>query len=191
MARTRARGTRSWRATNLAVLAALGVAFATGVAAVATGSSRGAWVMVAHGVAGLAVVLLIPRKGRVVAGGWRRRRASRWASAALAGLVLASLAAGVVASTGVLRSVAGREPQWVHIALALLLVPPLAWHVVERPVRPRPADLRRRAWSGPGSSRARRAGCTPGRRPSPGSRACAARSAGSRGRTRSPRTGCR
>src|SRR3954470_4190246 len=102
MAQTSARGMRSWGATTLAVLAALGVAFATGIAAVATGSSRGAWVVVAHGVAGLAVVLLIPRKGRVVAGGGRRRRASRWTSAALAGLVLASLAAGVVASTGVL-----------------------------------------------------------------------------------------
>jgi DMSO/TMAO reductase YedYZ molybdopterin-dependent catalytic subunit len=145
MAGTRAGGTRSWRATNLAVLAALGLAFATGIGAVATGSSRGAWVVVAHGVAGLAVVLLIPRKGRVVTGGWPRRRPGRWMSAVLAGLALASLAAGVVASTGVLRSLAGREPLWVHIGLALLLVPPLTWHVVARPVRPRPADLRRRA----------------------------------------------
>jgi hypothetical protein len=135
----------SWRATNLALLVALALAFGTGAGAVGTGSPRGAWVAVAHGVAGLAVVLLIPRKGRVVTGAWPRHRPGRWASVALAVLALASLAAGVVSATGLLRSIAGREPLWVHIALALVLVPLLAWHVVARPVRPRQADLGRRA----------------------------------------------
>jgi DMSO/TMAO reductase YedYZ molybdopterin-dependent catalytic subunit len=135
----------SWRATNLALLGALVVAFATGVGAVATGSGRGAWVTVAHGVVGIAVVLLVPWKGRVVAGGLRRRRSSRWASVALATLTLGSLASGLAASTGVLRTVAGQEPLWVHIALALVLVPLLVWHVVARPVRLRRADVGRRA----------------------------------------------
>ena len=135
---------RSWRATNLALLAVLGLAFATGVGAVATGSSRGAWIAVAHGVVGMTVVLLLPAKRRVAAGGLRRRRSSRWASVALAVLVLGSLASGLASASGVLRVIAGQTSLWVHIALALLLVPLLAWHVVARPVRPRRTDLTRR-----------------------------------------------
>lgn len=137
---------RSLRATNLALLAVLGLTFATGLGAVATGSGRGAWVVVAHGVAGIAVVLLLPRKGRVVRGGLRRRRPGRAASVALAVLALGSLAFGFASATGVLREVAGQTALWVHIALALVLVLPLAWHVVSRPVRPRRADLSRRTF---------------------------------------------
>ena len=135
---------RSWRATNLALLAGLGLAFATGIGAVATGSVRGAWVVVAHGVAGVAVVLLLPAKGRVVDGGLRRRRPSRGMSIALAVLALGALGFGFASATGVVRDVAGQTALWVHIALALLMVVPLAWHVVARPVRPRRADLTRR-----------------------------------------------
>jgi DMSO/TMAO reductase YedYZ molybdopterin-dependent catalytic subunit len=135
---------RSWRGTNLALFAVLGLAFVTGIGAVATGSSRGAWIAAAHGVVGLMVVLLLPAKGRIVAGGLRRRRSSRWVSVALAVLVLGSLGSGLASATGVLRVVAGQTSLWVHIALALLLVPLLAWHVVVRPVRPRRADLSRR-----------------------------------------------
>jgi len=141
---------RSWRATNLGLFAVLGLAFATGLGAVATGSGRGAWVVVAHGVVGVAVVLLLPAKGRVVDRGLRRRRPNRGMSIALAVLALGSLAFGFASATGVLREVAGQTALWVHIALALLLVLPLAWHVVSRPVRPRRADLTRRTLLGAG-----------------------------------------
>jgi hypothetical protein len=142
-----ARGIRrrpTWRETNLALLAVLLLAFATGVGAVAAGSPGGAWVVVAHGVVGVAVLALVPAKRRVAAGGLRRRRPGRWASLALAALTLGSLASGIASSTGVLRSVAGLEPLWLHIALALVLVLPLLWHVVARPVRPRATDFGRR-----------------------------------------------
>ena len=91
----RAAWPRSWRATNLALFLVLLLAFGTGVGAVATGSSRGAWVVVAHGVVGIVVVLLMPRKGHVVAGGLRRRRSSRWASVGLAVLTVGSLVSGL------------------------------------------------------------------------------------------------
>ncbi len=153
---------RSWRGTNLALLAVLGLAFATGVGAVATGSARGAWIAVAHGVAGVVAILLVPAKRRVAAGGWRRRAdarptdrrgggrgspggtAGRWASLALAVLALGALASGLASATGAVRTVAGQTALWVHIALALLLVPLLVWHVLARPVRPRRTDLSRR-----------------------------------------------
>src|SRR4051812_49874552 len=111
---------RSWRATNLALFAVLGLAFATGLGAVATGSGRGAWVVVAHGVVGIALVLLLPAKSRVAAGGLRRSRPSRGASVALAVLVVGSLVFGFASATGMLlRDVAGQTALWVHIALAL------------------------------------------------------------------------
>jgi hypothetical protein len=47
----------SGRATNLTLLVALLLAFATGTGAVATGSARGRWVVIAHGIVGLAVIL--------------------------------------------------------------------------------------------------------------------------------------
>jgi hypothetical protein len=52
----------TWRTTNLTLLGALALAFLTGAAAQATGSARGAWVAVGHGVVGLVVVVLVPRK---------------------------------------------------------------------------------------------------------------------------------
>jgi hypothetical protein len=67
-------------------------------------------------------------------------------SVVLAVLALGSLAFGFASATGVLREVAGQTALWVHIALALLVVVPLAWHVVARPVRPRRADLTRRTF---------------------------------------------
>ena len=134
----------TWRTTNLALFGVLALAFVSGAAAQATGSQGGAWVAVGHGVVGLVVIALVPRKSRVVAAGMRRRRPSRWTSVGLAALTLGTLTAGIGSATGLLSTVAGVEPLWVHIALALLLLPLLAWHVVVRPVRPRATDLGRR-----------------------------------------------
>ncbi len=60
------------RQTNQALLVVLLLAFGTGVATVAIGSPDGAWVAIGHGICGVAVVLLIPWKSRVVRGGLRR-----------------------------------------------------------------------------------------------------------------------
>jgi DMSO/TMAO reductase YedYZ molybdopterin-dependent catalytic subunit len=134
----------SWRRTNLALFAALALAFATGVSAVATGSERGRWVVIGHGIAAMAVILLIPWKTRVVRGGLGRRRASRWVSLLLAGLAVAALLFGLGYATGTVRSVGGIEGLWLHIAVALALVPLLLWHVLARKARPRRTDLSRR-----------------------------------------------
>ena len=120
-------------------------AFGTGVAAVAIGSPDGAWVAIGHGICGLAVVLLIPWKSRVVRGGLRRARLSRWLSLLLAALALFTLIAGLGYATGLVRSIAGKPGLWVHIAVALTLVPLVLWHVWARGIRPRRADLSRRA----------------------------------------------
>lgn len=133
------------RQTNEALLVVLLFAFGTGVATVAIGSPGGAWVAIGHGICGMAVVLLIPWKSRVVRGGLRRARLGRWVSLLLAALALLTLIAGLGSATGWVRSIAGKPGLWVHIAVALMLVPLVAWHVWARGIRPRRTDLSRRA----------------------------------------------
>ena len=86
------------RQTNQALLIVLLFAFGTGVATVAIGSPDGAWVAIGHGICGMAVVLLIPWKSRVVRGGLRRARLSRWLSLLLA--ASASGGAGPISRAG-------------------------------------------------------------------------------------------
>ncbi len=134
----------SWRRTNVALFVALALAFATGAAAVATGTARGRWIVVAHGVAAVAVVLLIPWKTRIIRYGLRRVRPTRWLSLLLAALAVTALLFGFGYATGLVRSVGGLPGMWLHVAAALALVPLLVWHVVARRARPRRGDLSRR-----------------------------------------------
>ena len=132
------------RQVNQALLVVLLLVFGTGIAAVAIGSPSESWVAIGHGICGMAVVLLIPWKSRVARAGLRRARLSRWLSLLLAALALITLVAGLAYATGWLRSVAGETGLWLHIAVALVLVPLVVWHVWARGIRPRRADLSRR-----------------------------------------------
>jgi DMSO/TMAO reductase YedYZ molybdopterin-dependent catalytic subunit len=123
------------RASNLSVLAALLLIFATGMGAVATGSPRGRWIVIAHGLAGFALIFLVPWKAMVVRRGWRRGRFTRWVSLVLVILVSATVIAGLTSATGLVTAVGGFETLWWHIALALGLVPLLLFHLLTRPVR--------------------------------------------------------
>ena len=80
----------------------------------------------------------------MVRAGVKRHRIARYASLSLAALALATLFFGLAYATGLVRSVAGFEGLWWHVALALALVPLLLWHVAVRFTRPRPADVSRR-----------------------------------------------
>src|SRR5436190_17846394 len=135
----------SGRVTNLALLGALLLAFATGIGAMATGSPGGRWIVIAHGLAGVAVILLLPWKGHVVRRGMRRARRTRWLSLLLAAFAIITVLAGVGYTTGLVRSVAGARGMWIHVAAALALVPLVIWHVLARRARPRRTDLSRRA----------------------------------------------
>jgi DMSO/TMAO reductase YedYZ molybdopterin-dependent catalytic subunit len=132
------------RQVNQALLVVLLFAFGTGVAAIAIGSPNESWVAIGHGICGMAVVLLIPWKSRVVRGGLRRARLSRWLSLLLAALALITLIAGLGYATGLVHSIAGENGLWLHIAVALALVPLVVWHVCARGIRPRRTDLSRR-----------------------------------------------
>jgi hypothetical protein len=131
---------------NQALLVVLLLTFGTGVATVAIGSPDESLVAIGHGIFGMAVVLLIPWKSRVARAGLRRARLSRWLSLLLAALVLITLGAGLGYAAGWVRSVAGETGLWVHIAVALALIPLVVWHVLARGIRPRRADLSRRTF---------------------------------------------
>ena len=159
------------RITNQTLLVALVLVFGTGVATVAIGSASGRWAAIAHGIAGLVILLLIPWKSRVIRGGLRRGRGTRWASLLLAALIVITFVAGLGYATGLVRSIAGQPGLWVHIAVALVLVPLVLWHIVARRIRPRRSDLSRRTFlragaAGRGGGRAvlRRRGGGPARR---------------------------
>lgn len=132
------------RRTNLALLLLLVGAVATGGTAFAIGTELGRWVVVAHGAAGLAIVLLAPWKGAISARGLRRRREGSWASVVLAGLVTVTLATGFGHSTGIARTFGPVTAMQLHVAAALASLPFAVWHVAARRVRPRRTDLSRR-----------------------------------------------
>ena len=136
----------SGRITNQALLVVLLLVFGTGVAAVAIGSPSGRWAAVTHGIAGMAILLLVPWKSRVVRGGLRRSRRTRWASLLLAVLIVTTLIAGLGYATGLVHSIGGMLALWIHIAVALALLPLALWHIAARRIRPRRSDLSRRTF---------------------------------------------
>src|SRR5918995_3643987 len=121
------------RRTNLALLIVLVVALATGGLAFAAGTGWGRPVMVAHGLAGLAVLVLAPWKSVVVRRGLARRSgAGRWASVAFGVLVLVAVAAGLAHATGALAGLGPVSAMQVHVGAALVALPLLAWHAAAR-----------------------------------------------------------
>lgn len=132
------------RRTNLALLALLGAAFATGWLAFAFGTAPARWSLVVHALGGFAILALLPWKSIVARRGLRRPRPGRWASVTLAALVVASLAGGLLHSTGLLRWWGAYTAMELHVGAAIAAVPFALWHVLARPVRPRRVDLSRR-----------------------------------------------
>jgi DMSO/TMAO reductase YedYZ molybdopterin-dependent catalytic subunit len=135
------------RRTNLALLVVLVAALASGGGAFAAGTGWGRPVVVAHGLAGLAVLVLAPWKSVVVRRGLARRSgAGRWVSVAFGVLVLVAVAAGLAHATGGLAWLGPVSAMQVHVGAALAAVPLLAWHAAARGgARARRADLSRRA----------------------------------------------
>jgi DMSO/TMAO reductase YedYZ molybdopterin-dependent catalytic subunit len=122
-------------------------ALATGALAFAAGTWWGRPVVVAHGLAGLAVLVLAPWKSVVVRRGLARRPGpGRWASVAFGVLVLVAVAAGLAHATGAAASLGPVSAMQVHVGAALAAVPLLLWHAAARGgPRARRTDLSRRA----------------------------------------------
>ncbi|KAA1426371.1 molybdopterin-dependent oxidoreductase [Nocardioides antri] len=135
---------RPSRRTNVALLVLLTGAFVTGLVAFGTeGSPESRIVSVAHGVLGLAILVLAPWKSVIVRGGLRRRRPHALAIA-FAVVVVVSLLAGVAHATIGPLEVAGVSALDIHVGAAVTAVPLAVGHVIRRPQRLRAADLSRR-----------------------------------------------
>src|SRR5207253_1457168 len=104
---------RRW--TNLALFVLLGVAFTTGWVAFfyATAPSRAS--LIVHAASGYAIIALTPWKAVIAARGIQRRRPGWWASLVFTGLVIASIAAGILHSTGLLTGVGAISAMEVHV----------------------------------------------------------------------------
>ncbi len=132
------------RNTNLALLWLLPLALLTGGLAFLVGSGPVRPVAVAHGVVGLAILVLAPWKSAIARRGLRRRRPHRGTSLALTFLVVLALLSGIAHSSGVLRQAFGLGALQVHVGAAVLAAVPVLVHIRRRPVRARRRDLSRR-----------------------------------------------
>ncbi len=135
-----ARGAR----TNLALLGLLAVAFITGWIAFAYATAPARWSLVLHATGGFAILALLPWKSMIARRGLGRPRPGRWASILLGVLVLVSLVAGLLHSTGLLVYIGPLTAMDFHVGAAIAAVPLAIWHVVARRVRARHTDLSRR-----------------------------------------------
>jgi len=136
-----ARGAR----TNLALLALLAVAFLTGWLAFAFATAPARWSLIVHATGGFAILALLPWKSMIARRGMRRGWPGRWASILLGALVVVSIVAGLLHSTGLAVNIGPLTAMDFHVGAAIAAVPLAIWHVVARRVKVRPADLSRRA----------------------------------------------
>lgn len=144
--------TSPWRAvaiargasTNLALLAFLALAFLTGWLAFAFATAPARWSLLVHAAGGFAIIALLPWKSMIARRGLGRRRPGQWVSVLFGMLVLISLAAGLLHSTGLLVYWGPLTAMDFHVGGAIAAVPLAIWHVAARRVRHRPTDLSRR-----------------------------------------------
>jgi hypothetical protein len=133
---------RAGRRTNIALLAMVLAAAATGVLAFAAGTPVPAKIAtLVHGLFGLGLILLVPWKTVIV----RRSPMLRTASLILVVLIAICVMSGLVevfVGYGVLWRI---SPMQLHVGSALLAAPLLLWHVLRhRRQRLRRIDLSRR-----------------------------------------------
>ncbi len=133
------------RWTNLALFVLLGLAFTTGWVAFfySTAPSRAS--LIVHAVSGYAIVALTPWKAVIAAHGVQRRRPGWWASLVFTALVIASVLAGILHSTGLLVAAGPFSAMEVHVGAALAATPFAVWHVIARRIPMRAVDLSRRS----------------------------------------------
>lgn len=133
------------RWTNLALFVLLGLAFVTGWVAFFYSTAPSRVSLIVHAVSGYAIIALMPWKSVIAGRGLRRRRPGWWASLALTALVVVSIVAGILHSTGLLISAGAISAMEVHVGAALVAVPLVIWHVIARRLPVRAVDLSRRS----------------------------------------------
>jgi DMSO/TMAO reductase YedYZ molybdopterin-dependent catalytic subunit len=133
------------RWTNHALVVLLGLAFVSGWVAFFYGTAPSRASLIIHAVSGYAIVALTPWKTVIAAHGINRRRPGWGASLVFTALVIASIAAGILHSTGLLVVFGPFSAMEVHVGAALAAIPFAVWHVIARRIPVRAVDLSRRS----------------------------------------------
>jgi Oxidoreductase molybdopterin binding domain len=133
------------RWTNLALFVLLGSAFTTGWVAFFYGTAPSRWSLIIHASSGFAIVGLTPWKSVIAAHGIKRRRPGWAISLVFTLLVVISVLAGLLHSSGVLRQVGWISAMEVHVGAALIAMPLAIWHVIAGRIPLRGTDLSRRS----------------------------------------------
>ncbi len=132
------------RRTNLALAVLLGIAAVSGVVAFGIGTAWVRPVLVGHGLAAVAIVLLAPWKTAIARRGLKRQRDGSPLSILLAALVVVTLISGIAHSVFNVMAVGPITIMQVHVVAAVSAVIAGAVHVWQRPQRLRASDLSRR-----------------------------------------------
>jgi hypothetical protein len=133
------------RGTNLGLLLATVLAIVSGAAAFVVGTAAGTWVIVAHGVIALVIVVLTPWKSVIARRGLLRKRPGRPWSLLVTAAVLVTLASGGGLVSGEIDAIGPFTLMQVHVGGGLLAVSLTLVHTLQRPVPFRQADLGRRS----------------------------------------------
>lgn len=133
------------RQTNLALLVLALVAVVSGFGAFSVGTRAGQWVVVAHGVIGLAMLALAPWKSMIARRGLARKRTGRGVSLTLAAMVLVTLASGLILVSGITGHLGPFTVTQVHVGAGLGSLALVVVHYAQRPVRVKKEDLSRRS----------------------------------------------
>ena len=136
----------SGRRTNLALAVLLPLVVFTGALSFAVGVDTQIDPAAVHAVLALAVALLTPWKSAIVRRGLRRRRPSRYISAALGTLVAVALLSGLVQAAGWTDRVGPLTLMQVHVGAGVGAVVMVWLHYRSHPVRFRRIDFDRRAF---------------------------------------------
>lgn len=152
------------RTTSGWLVILLGICAASGLLSLLSNTRTGAALMLVHRASGVALLLLVPWKARIIARSWRRRGRrgvgdrrgldlSVGLSALALGGLLASVSLGLAWALALVPDwVAGFGPLLLHWWLGAAVLPLLLWHLVARWPRPSRHDFagRRRvlAWLG-------------------------------------------
>lgn len=134
----------STRNTNLALLVLTVSAVLSGFAAFTVGTTSGRWVVVAHGLIGLGILVLAPWKTMIARRGMARQGRSRWVSIALSVAAVVTIASGIVLITGLAGRLGPFTMMQAHVGAGVFTVVLTIAHSILRPVRPKSADLTKR-----------------------------------------------
>ena len=133
------------RQTNLALLGLAVAAVVSGFAAFSIGTEMGRWVVVAHGVIGLAMLVLSPWKSMIARRGLAREKPGRGISMVLSVTALITIVSGLTLVSGIADRAGPLTMTQVHVGAGLASLVLVAVHYAQRPVKPRVGDLSRRS----------------------------------------------